>query len=97
MRPDITVRQPAGDQSQMKTHEQKLSELRAASAQLAGRRETEFAAIDEAIATHRAAMPVDPDHGPMGNHEAEMAYEIKLLRAENERLKIKLSRMCCDA
>ena len=82
----------------MKTHEQKLAELRTASARLAARRETEFAAIDEAIATHRAAvMPVDPDHGPMGNHEADMAHEIRLLRAENERLKIKLSRMCCDA
>jgi hypothetical protein len=35
------------------THEEKLAELRAASAQLSTRRETEFAAIDEAIATHR--------------------------------------------
>lgn len=35
------------------THDEKLAELRAASAQLAARRETEFAAIDEAIATHR--------------------------------------------
>lgn len=88
----------------MKTHEQKLSELRAASAQLAGRRETEFAAIDEAIATHRAAMPVDEDHGPIGNNEAEKNIEIELLRAEvrrlkaeNEKLVIKLSGMCCDA
>lgn len=81
----------------MKTHEEKLSEMRAASTQFKARRETEFAAIDEAIATHRAAMPVDPDHGPMGNPEAEMAYEVRLLRAENEHLKIKLSRMCGDA
>lgn len=88
----------------MKTHEQKLRELRTASAQLAARRESEFAAIDEAIATHRAAMPVDPDHGPMGNPEAEKNIEIRLLRAEvrrlakeNETLKVKLSRMCCDA
>lgn len=85
-------------------HEQKLSELRAASAALAPRRETEFAAIDEAIATHRAAQPFDPDHGYIGNHEADAAYEIRLLRSEvsrlakeNENLKIKLSRMCCDA
>lgn len=88
----------------MKTHEQKLAELRTASAQLSARRETEFAAIDEAIATHRAAQPFDPDHGYIGNHEADAAYEIRLLRSEvsrlakeNENLKIKLSRMCCDA
>ena len=88
----------------MKTPEQKLSELRAASSKLSSRRETEFAAIDEAIATHRAAMPVDPDHGPTGNHEAEAAREIRFLRREvgrlskeNEGLKIKLSRMCGDA
>lgn len=88
----------------MKTHEQKRTELRTASAQLAARRETEFAAIEEAIATHRAAQPVDPDHGVIGNNEADKNYEIELLRAEvrrlhaeNEGLKIKLSRMCCDA
>jgi len=52
----------------------------------------------------QAAMPVDPDHGPMGNPEAEKNIEIRLLRAEvrrlakeNETLKVKLSRMCCDA
>jgi hypothetical protein len=84
----------------MKTHEQKLSELRAASAELKGRRETEFAAIDEAIATHRAVGPIDPDHfltNPMENHEAEMRREIDRLKRENEQLKIKLSRMCGDA
>jgi len=42
----------------MKTHEQKLTELRAASTERAASKESEFAAIDEAIATHRAA---DPD------------------------------------
>lgn len=51
----------------------------------------------EAIAAYRASMQVDPDHGPIGNHEAEMAHEIRLLRAQNEQLKIKLSRMCTDA
>lgn len=59
----------------MKTYEQKLAELRAASAQLAARRETEFAAINEAIATHRAAGTADPDHGqsyPMANQEAAL-------------------------
>lgn len=41
--------------------------------------------------------PVDPDHGPLGNHEAELIGEINRLKAENEALKIKLSRMCGDA
>lgn len=44
--------------------------------------------------------PIDPDHyltQPMDNQEAEHNREICALRAENEQLKIKLSRMCCDA
>jgi hypothetical protein len=53
--------------------------------------------VDQELSEFRAAMPVDADHGPLGNPEAEMRLEINLLRAENERLKIKLSRMCCDA
>lgn len=42
----------------------------------------------------------DPDHyltQPMDNQEAVLLREIAALRAENEKLKIKLSRMCCDA
>ena len=82
MRPDNHGAPTGGGPNQMKTHEQKLSELRAASAQLSARRETEFAAIDEAIATHRAA---DPDHGiswPMDNQEAAANRRIAVT-AEN--------------
>lgn len=42
----------------------------------------------------------DPDHyltHPMDNQEAVHLREIDALRAENEQLKIKLSRMCGDA
>lgn len=42
-------------------------------------------------------VPADPDHGTIENHEAELHTQIALLRAENEQLKIKLSRMCGDA
>jgi hypothetical protein len=38
-----------------RSHEGRLAEMRAASVSLAARRETEFAQLDEAIATHRAA------------------------------------------
>lgn len=51
--------------------------------------------------------PIDPDHyltNPMVNHEAvafreinELRFENERLKRENEQLKIKLSRMCCDA
>lgn len=37
------------------SHEGRLAEMRVASAELAAKRETQFAAIDEAIATHRVA------------------------------------------
>ncbi len=52
----------------MKTHNQKLKELRAASAALNAERETYFARIDEAIATQRpmiALSILEKDHGPM--------------------------------
>lgn len=59
---------------------------------------------EQKLSELRAAQPFDPDHGYIGNHEADAAYEIRLLRSEvsrlakeNENLKIKLSRMCCDA
>lgn len=71
----------------MKTHDQKLAELRAASAQLAARRETEFAAIDEAIATHRAA---DPDHcisHPLANQEAALIRENRALLSAVRRMR----------
>ncbi len=72
----------------MKTHDQKLAELRAASAQLAVRRETECAAIDEAIATHRAA---DPDHyltQPMDSQEAAHNREIAALKRHLTKLHV---------
>lgn len=96
----VIVRHPddmAQNWASVKTHEERLADMRVAGAQLRARQETEFAAIDEAIATGR---PVDPDHcisWPMENHEAEMRREIDRLKAENESLKIKLSRMCGDA
>lgn len=65
----------------MKTHDQKLSELRTASAALKASRETDFARIDEAIATHRAA---DPDHGvswPLANQEAALLTDSARLDA----------------
>jgi hypothetical protein len=39
----------------------------------------------------------DPDHGPIGNNEAVLLDEIRVLRAEKEVLMAKLSRMCGDA
>lgn len=36
----------------------------------------------------------DPDHGPLANQEAALLGEIDRLKAENEQLKVKMSRVC---
>lgn len=81
----------------MKTTKERLFELRAARDRLTTDQDAAYAQLDEAIANLAAA---DLDHGishPMENHEAVMRREIDRLKAENENLKIKLSRMCGDA